>query len=252
MFRSLSPVVAVLAVAMTAAASEAGSDRATDEAAAAAEDVAVVHLADLGDASTPENGPVIRGQNPCDGPTCIAPGDCDGCDSGSCGCSGQRGLAGRGGLFGNGRSSGCPGGNCGCRYGSNCPDCYGGPTSKLGSWLSAQGSLHRRRNSHASAQLHSYLRCKFGYFCPSANCGQGAPLVTKYGMVYSLDPNYNDPRDAARYAAPGYGVHVNVPLAPNVRHSYNYSWGVPSSRLTPVRHGAVVGPPQPAHYQHTP
>jgi hypothetical protein len=25
-----------------------------------------------------------------------------------------------------------------------------------------------------------------------------------------------------------------VPLAPNVRHSYNYSWGTPSSRITPM------------------
>ena len=181
----------------------------------------------------------------CDAPSCEAPCDpgcdapaCDGaCGSGSGHTCGFGKGSGRNGSTGGGA---CPGGRqCGCRSGSSC----------RGGWLCGQGANFRARNAWASAQLHSYLRCKFGYFIPSANCGKGAALYEKYGMVYSLDPSYADPRDAERYAAPGYGVHVNVPLPPNVRHSYNYSWGIPSSRLTPVRHGTVVGPPQPAPYQ---
>jgi len=27
-----------------------------------------------------------------------------------------------------------------------------------------------------------------------------------------------------------------VPMAPVVNHTYNYGWGIPSSRLTPVSH----------------
>lgn len=52
--------------------------------------------------------------------------------------------------------------------------------------------------------------------------------------VYPADPGYYDPRDGRAYSAQGYGVPMSVPLAPNVKYTYNYGWGVPSSRLTPV------------------
>lgn len=52
--------------------------------------------------------------------------------------------------------------------------------------------------------------------------------------IYPADPGYADARDGQVYSAQGYGVPVSVPLAPNVKHTYNYGWGVPSSRLTPV------------------
>jgi hypothetical protein len=52
----------------------------------------------------------------------------------------------------------------------------------------------------------------------------------------AIDPYYCDPRDTEMYSAQGYGVPVAVPLAPVVKHTYHYGWGVPSSRL--IRVGA--------------
>jgi hypothetical protein len=78
------------------------------------------------------------------------------------------------------------------------------------------------------------LRRKFGYFIPSGDCGQGLPWTGHYGLVYPLNPDYFDPRDGRIYAAQGYGTPIATPLAPNVDFTYNYGWGIPSSRLTPV------------------
>jgi hypothetical protein len=50
----------------------------------------------------------------------------------------------------------------------------------------------------------------------------------------ALNPGYFDPRDTELYSAQGYNLPVAVPLAPVVKHQYNYGWGVPSSRLTRV------------------
>jgi hypothetical protein len=47
-------------------------------------------------------------------------------------------------------------------------------------------------------------------------------------------PEYSDPRDGRVYSAEGYNVPIAMPLAPNVEHQYNYGWGIPSSRLTPI------------------
>ncbi len=60
------------------------------------------------------------------------------------------------------------------------------------------------------------------------------PLAGHYGMGYPIDPHYFDQRDGRIYAAQGYGHPVAVPLAPNVEYTYNYGWGLPSSRLTPI------------------
>lgn len=79
-----------------------------------------------------------------------------------------------------------------------------------------------------------YFHCKFGYFIPSGNGGAGAPLFGCYSRVYPDNVNHFDGRDGQLYSAQGYGVPIAVPLAPTVGHTYNYGWGVPSSRLTPV------------------
>lgn len=80
----------------------------------------------------------------------------------------------------------------------------------------------------------NYFRCKFGYFIPTGNGGAGTPPFGWYARVYPEDPHYFDQRDGQMWAAPGYGVPTAVPLAPVVAHQWNYSWGTPSSRLTPV------------------
>lgn len=76
-----------------------------------------------------------------------------------------------------------------------------------------------------------YLHCKFGYFCPS---GKGMPFHGCYSRVYPQDVNYFDQRDGQMFSAQGYGVPIAVPLAPVVGQTYNYGWGVPASRLTPI------------------
>jgi len=108
---------------------------------------------------------------------------------------------------------------------------------KMGSWmtrmrLKTYGDCEG--DGCRSGRRHHSLRHKFGYFHPTGCCGGGCPVAGKYDMVYSANPTYFDPRDGRLYAAQGYNAPMAVPLAPNVRYSYNYGWGVPSSRLTPV------------------
>ena len=70
-----------------------------------------------------------------------------------------------------------------------------------------------------------------GLYTPAAV--HTAPVGT-YRMVYPVNPNYSNPRDARVYGAQGAGVPIVVPLAPTVRSGYNYGSGLPASRLTPI------------------
>lgn len=81
---------------------------------------------------------------------------------------------------------------------------------------------------------HLNAPSRFGYFHPTGGDGSGIPLCHHYGMDYAVNPEYFDRRDGRLYAAQGYGIPMAVPLAPNVGYTYNYGWGIPSSRLTPV------------------
>lgn len=95
-------------------------------------------------------------------------------------------------------------------------------------WWRGQQLNYLARNQRLSNTL-------FGWMVPSGCCGQGCPPFGCYNVTYADDPGYTDGRDGgAAYGAQGYGVPVSVPLAPNVRQSYNYSWGTPSSRITPM------------------
>jgi hypothetical protein len=93
-------------------------------------------------------------------------------------------------------------------------------------------------HGYYSHNMLCYFHSKFGCLCPSGNGGAGAPLCGCYSRVYPQDVGYFDQRDGQLYAAQGYGVPIAVPLAPVVGHAYNYGWGVPSSRLTPISHVA--------------
>ena len=96
-------------------------------------------------------------------------------------------------------------------------------------------------------QKSAWARCKFGYFIPSGSCGKGTPPIGVYSMVYPVNPQHFDGRDGQVYAAQGYAGPVSVPIAPVVNHTYNYGWGVPSSRLTPISH--PVSPSQAQAYR---
>lgn len=134
--------------------------------------------------------------------------------------------------------------------------------SPLADWLHMNAVAFRTRNQIASAVLkasieedcrekHAWMRHKFGYFVPTGCNGKGCPPMGTYSMVYPVNPSYFDQRDGQVYAASGHGGPVSVPLAPVVNHTYNYGWGVPSSRLTPVLHPGHHAPHTvPAHHHY--
>jgi hypothetical protein len=141
-------------------------------------------------------------------------GDCDNCR--------------RHGRNGGNAHNGYGNGNC-PPYGNGCPR-----HGQLGSrWCDRCDNFGNRCRPGCDS-LHCWLHGKFGYFCPTGGCGKGLPPFGHYSMVYAVDPQYSDARDSQLYAAEGYGVPISVPLAPNVHHQYNYSWGTPASRLTPI------------------
>ena len=111
----------------------------------------------------------------------------------------------------------------GCR---NCPHCCG--------WLGDQWAQFNARNRQQGEILRAHCHGKMAYFHPMGNGGEGVPPFGCYHLVYAVDPGYSDPRDSQIYAAQGYGVPIAVPLAPTVRHTMNYSAGIPASRLTPI------------------
>ena len=108
----------------------------------------------------------------------------------------------------------------------NCPHCSG--------WLHDQWWMFNARNRQQGEILRAHIHGKFAYFHPMGNGGEGAPPFGCYHLVYAVNPDYSDPRDSQIYAAQGWGVPMSVPLAPTVRHTMNYSTGIPSSRLTPI------------------
>lgn len=126
-------------------------------------------------------------------------------------------------------------GNGNCEHG-NCGDGSCGCQKK--SWCSRLGGGCLKRIWDADVR---YKKCKFGYFCPTGGSGQGVGAFGTYDIVYPANPGYADARDGRVYAAQGTGMPMAVPLAPNVRHSFNYGWGIPSSRRTPIsRPGAII------------
>jgi hypothetical protein len=108
----------------------------------------------------------------------------------------------------------------------HCPHCCG--------WWNDQWALFNARNREQGAILRAHIHGKLAYFHPMGNGGEGVPPFGCYHLVYAANPSYVDPRDSQLYAAQGWGVPISVPLAPTVRHTMNYSTGIPSSRLTPI------------------
>jgi hypothetical protein len=144
---------------------------------------------------------------------------CQDCNSSPCQCRDRYGRRRRNGRHG---ATGCDDGTTIFAHsldsgtGSACRDLYHG---------------HAMSFHHKNARLADKL---FGWMIPSGCCGQGCPPIGKYHMTYADQPDYVNPNDTQIYAAQGYGMPITVPLAPNVNHTYNYSSGIPASRITTI------------------
>ncbi|MBS0265981.1 MAG: hypothetical protein JSS02_28880 [Planctomycetes bacterium] len=64
------------------------------------------------------------------------------------------------------------------------------------------------------------------------------------GSLYTQQSYYYDVRDTRVYSAQKYNTPVTVPVAPMVR-GYNYGWGLPSGRLSPIGGYTAWYPDQP-------
>ena len=147
---------------------------------------------------------------------------CHHCNCAPCQCRDHRGRGRRNGRNGCECNNGCDDGTTLFAHsvdsgtGSACRDCYHG-----------QAMSFHNKNARLADKL-------FGWMIPSGCCGHGCPPCGKYHMTYADQPDYINPNDTQIYAAQGYGMPITVPLAPNVNHTYNYSAGVPSSRITTI------------------
>ena len=220
----------------------------TINAVAQADDTGVVRISDR------SAQPVIRAQSPdavaieqasCESGACdtsCAPATCQpSCPPhGICGPS--HGLVvGRScdwGNLGDCNLSDCPH----CRPGENCPHCGSrGCLFGDGSRCGTGGDKCLDFFANGCDKILGCIHDRLG-LDKSGGDGFGVPPIGHYQLTYPVNPSYFDGRDGQVYAAQGYGGPVSVPLAPIVRNTYNYGWGVPSSRLTPISHPI---PPRP-------
>ena len=128
---------------------------------------------------------------------------------------------------------GCRGNACQ----NHCQDCRarGSRCHRCQCWLDQQAEMFFARNRQQSDIMGAHIRGKLAYLTPMGNGGAGAPPFGCYQLVYPVAPDYANPHDVQQqYGAQGYGVPMSVPLAPNVRHTMNYSTGMPASRVTPI------------------
>jgi len=113
-------------------------------------------------------------------------------------------------------------------------------------WPAPRGVVYRAQSPEAvlagsPCENGTYGDFENGCNCPACRLRRGECRKNDlhagsgtYDIVYAVNPCYFDRRDGRVYAAYGYGVPMAVPLAPNVEYTYNFGWGVPSGRLTPV------------------
>ncbi len=180
----------------------------------------------------------------------------EGCSEDDAGCSDgsgrkkRRGLLSR--LLGGGGDSAddgaAHGGNGAGGHAANCPPGgsiyhplsphalnhgqHGG-SSIFGHCPNGHGNGAGYCDPHAGCH-QSALQCLFGWAIPSGNCGQGLPVIGKYHTVYAQQPGYLHPADGQTWATGHDGMPVVVPVPPGVNYQYNYSAGMPSSRITTI------------------
>ena len=147
-------------------------------------------------------------------------------------------LGNNGGSCCGSKRSDCNSGRGNCNSGGgNCNS--GGGGCGCCNFLHKQSSAYQRKNAALSQRMFGTLGSDlFGWMVPRGCCGQGCPPVGTYGMVIAADANHFDARDGRLFGAPGYATPVTVPLAPTVHSQFNYGWGMPSSRITPISNPA--------------
>ncbi len=107
-----------------------------------------------------------------------------------------------------------------------------------------------------SCELLPRHACSWGFHCleraeckckhvGQEKCPLHSPYLRfgKYNVAYEANPWHFDARDGRVYAAQGLGMPAAMPLAPNVQKTFNFGWGTPVSRLTPIwRNPQQYGP----------
>lgn len=101
-------------------------------------------------------------------------------------------------------------------------------------WLQQQRMEFECRRAYRNHVWGAHLHNKLNYFKPRGCCGEGCAPFGQYERIYAAQPDHWDARDSQLYAAPATGVPTAIPLPPNVHYQYNFGWGTPSSRLTPI------------------
>jgi hypothetical protein len=128
-----------------------------------------------------------------------------------------------------------------CNFGEDCPHCRGrGYLDPHSLGNHDTGNIFVDCFAKGCDKILGFVHDRLN-FEESGGGGAGVPLLGHYCMTYPVNPAYFDGRDGQVYAAQGYGGPVSVPLAPVVRHTYNFGWGIPSSRLTPISHPVPPG-----------
>ena len=218
----------------------------------------------------------------CDAPCPpLCPPACDDCTcegttcDGSC-CPGGAGKCCLSDLFGGGRRRSCGPGYGGPGYGrTGCPHCPGGVCPPgvpcpfdaypggipcpgaclLGGGVPLLGGGVCLPGLCPSGVPYWLGRCggpEQCYLCSLLGVGANAAngrrgLAGCYEHVYAVNPGYTDRREGNVWASQQTGVPTAVPLAPQVRHTMEYGWGMPSSRLVPISRPAppsfLYGPP---------
>ena len=115
----------------------------------------------------------------------------------------------------------------------DCPHCF--RLCKLARLRASEDYPHEDGVSNPNHKHHQLGACPIH--------GRAYLRFGKYDVAYEANPWHFDARDGRVYAAQGLGMPAAMPLAPNVQKTYNFGWGTPVSRLTPIwRNPQQFGP----------
>ncbi len=112
----------------------------------------------------------------------------------------------------------------------DCDGCDASRWDRFCSWCSGSNRCHRCHYLRSACRCYRGVNGGYGGY--GGAYGAGAGYGGGYGIGYG--GSVYDVRDAQAYSAQGYNIPIAVPLAPVVKQTYNYGWGLPSSRLTRV------------------